>query len=369
MALLNDLMEGIDRLRYYVSVGQIPISELVSSQILNRIKRYPVDIKQWEDLVLFNYNNYAQSIPARYWLPTMRVCRGTIMTLRGEVVSFPYHKFFNLNESDETSFEAVRRWELLSITEKIDGVLIQAVRWNGREIWASRHHFFTPPAREAMRLYGGFPIPEGYTLLFEVVAPQFRQKTMIDYKTTALWYLGCRRLSDFALIQGVPIWGTLPPTVKTNTVYFTNNLDAFVGEIARRDGKQYEGVVIQGAEERGNLLVKVKGEEYVQRVRLIRSVTLKEILRLYEQSGLDEVIATIPSDVIDDPMIAKILSAIRDTEDSVWQEIAEIKQRGLKPQEIADEHKRWMAGQNPQKYIRKYVSRLVEVQLSADNQV
>lgn len=363
---VQDIAESVERLRYYIPSGEIPIGELVSQEALPRLRRHPVTVAVRSGLILFNYNNWAQSIPAVYWKPLLRLCRGVIFTEKGELVSLPYHKFFNLNELPEDNIDRIALLEVAAITEKIDGVLVQAAMWKGEQIWASRHNFFTPPTRIARQFWGDAPLPEGFTLLFEVVAPSIRQRTMIRYNEPALWYLGCRSLCDFSLYQGPPPQGVaLSRGVRVVPVHIHTDLREFVQYVAARDGTNYEGVVIQFAEEKGNHLVKVKGIDYLQRVRLLRGLTASRILLAYKNEGIEGVVERLPRDVIDDPEITQLIALIQATEEDVIAEVDWVQKQGMRPHDLP-EHKRWMASPNPQKYIRPHVVRLVQKKMGAE---
>lgn len=361
---VHDIAESVERLRYYIPSGEIPVGELVSQEALPRLRRHPVVVAVRSGLILFNYNNWAQSVPAAQWKPLLRLCRGVIFTEKGELVSLPYHKFFNLNELPEDNIDRIASLEVASITEKIDGVLVQAVMWKGEQIWASRHNFFTPPAQIARQFWGKAPIPDGFTLLFEVVSPSVRQKTMICYEGSALWYLGCRSLSDFSLYQGPPPQEvTLSRGVRVTPTHVHTDLREFVRYIMARDGTRYEGVVLQFAEEKGNHLVKVKGIEYQQRVRLLRSLAVPALLRVYKEEGMEGVIEKLPADVIDDPGVAQLLELIQRTEDEVKQEVARVQEQGTHPRDLP-KGKEWMGSQNPYKYVRNYVANAVQGAMS-----
>lgn len=356
MPTLEVIQEGIDVLRYYIQRSEpVPPHLLVEGEIPSTRL---LDYRVLEDLILCNYTAAASHVPGKNWKPALIVSRGIVFHRSGQVVSFPYTKFFNVDETPENRWENVIAWPIASITEKMDGVFIQAFRYKGETIWASRHDFFTPPSRCAMKIAGNIRIPEQTTMMFEVISRQFRQPTMIDYgEEEQLWYLGLRYLSNYEIVQAIPPV-PLPPTVSVVQMYVCERVDTFLLTIKGRDATK-EGVVVQGKEERGNKLAKVKGDAYVQRVRLISGMSPKRVLQIYRQGGMEEIEALDPA-ILDDREIGKTIRLIIDTERKVWEEVRQVQERGMTPQQIPDPHKRWMASSSPEKYIRAYVARIVE---------
>lgn len=198
MPTLDVICQGIDVLRFYVQCGQpVPPNLLIergqSGQTL-------LHCRTLGNLVLYNYSSEATRIPGALWKPALIVARGIVFHYpSGQLVSFPYTKFFNVDETPETRLEKLLAWPVASITEKMDGVFVQAFQYNRETIWASRHGFFTPPSLLAQKIAGNIRIPPQTTMMFEVISQQFRQPTMIDYGKDGLWFLGLARpdgLSD-----------------------------------------------------------------------------------------------------------------------------------------------------------------------------
>ena len=82
-------------------------------------------------LVLYTYRLWAQGLFDEY--PQLKNLRGTIFDERtGEIVSLPFHKFFNLGERDMLSGE--RLWW----APKLDGYLVQLTCYDEQLVMASR---------------------------------------------------------------------------------------------------------------------------------------------------------------------------------------------------------------------------------------
>jgi hypothetical protein len=102
-------------------------------------------------------------------------------------VSFPFHKFFNIDEHDETGLQEVAGWQYRSITEKVDGVMIQVFRHGGEVVFASRHGIGTRAsqlaAALAVRHSYSYPLADRFrhTLICELIHPEVWQPGMISY--------------------------------------------------------------------------------------------------------------------------------------------------------------------------------------------
>lgn len=67
-----------------------------------------------------------------------RECRGLVFDAAGRVLSRRYHKFFNVNERDETRAERVDLTQPHVILEKLDGSMITPLVFNNEVHWATK---------------------------------------------------------------------------------------------------------------------------------------------------------------------------------------------------------------------------------------
>ena len=87
-----------------------------------------------EDLLLFNYTPHTQY--NKYWTPETLCARGLITDLEGNIVAFPFPKFFNLHEYDDELPELP-----FEVYEKMDGSLGIIYFVNGEPRIATRGSF------------------------------------------------------------------------------------------------------------------------------------------------------------------------------------------------------------------------------------
>jgi T4 RnlA family RNA ligase len=158
-------------------------------------------------LVMFKYSQ----VDSDFNESIVRECRGLVLdedTL--EIVSFPFMKFFNVQESSAAKID----WKTARISEKVDGSLIKVVNVNGDLListngtidafkaplveqvgckWKSfgelvREVFFKKNIENSM-------FEEGFTYMFELTSPYTR--IVIPYSDIDLHFLGKRDNKTF----------------------------------------------------------------------------------------------------------------------------------------------------------------------------
>lgn len=155
-------------------------------------------------LAILNYTN--ECMFNNYWPDVVQKCRGLVINTtewdRGnppdsDVVSRPYHKFFNLNQQSQPETLEVNLPKVEpSVTEKMDGWF--GIQWQCGEQYgvASRGSFDSIGARFATQKlqklvkYGAVEeFPKGYTPIYEIIAKDC--KIVVDYPFEGLVLLGC----------------------------------------------------------------------------------------------------------------------------------------------------------------------------------
>lgn len=117
-----------------------------------------------------------------------RECRGIIFDSKtGEILRRPFHKFFNVNEREETQDHVVDLSRPHAILEKLDGSMIAPFIVDGKMIWGTKMGA-TDVAKpvEAFveehpnyRQFAKFVISRGYTPIFEWCSR--KQRIVLDY--------------------------------------------------------------------------------------------------------------------------------------------------------------------------------------------
>lgn len=334
-----------------------------------------VTVRQWQDLVLFNYTNYAQYHAE--WTDLLRVCRGVVFTRSGGLVSLPFVKFFNLGEHVETDPGAVARWSLRSVTDKVDGVMIQVFRHDGQLVWASRHGVYTGAARlaeqiasDAVRSIVSQITCERWTLIMELVHKDAWQLGMVyPGDDVALYLLYVRDLDTFELTPASAIWQEVSEPLRLPKQYLVRSLDEAVAISRSASTADWEGLVLQGAEHGGNLMVKLKSPLYVQRLALLKGLSARRLLSAYESGGWDAIDSLLSGieEVIQQTPLGDLMTTIRQVECQVNEMAGAYLDVPREQIQSVPVQWRWVVGyrDNPEKFqraVRKSVVSIIERQ-------
>lgn len=119
-----------------------------------------------------------------------RECRGLIFDNEGHIMSRPFHKFFNVNEKEETQAHVLDLSRPHIVMDKLDGSMIRPVRMNGMVRLATKMGI-TDIAdaaynilRHNQRVWLEDMMVNGFTPIFEYIAPT--NKIVVEYAEAKL---------------------------------------------------------------------------------------------------------------------------------------------------------------------------------------
>jgi T4 RnlA family RNA ligase len=197
-----------------------------------------------------------------------RECRGLLFHKDGSIMSRRLHKFFNVNERDETQFVVINFHKPHVILEKLDGSMITPVatdaglRWGtkmgitdvamGAEEFVAKHPKYADFARGM--------IGRGFTPIFEWCSR--KQRIVVDYPEDRLVLIAVRntvtgeytsyeKLLEYNNYHGIAVVKSYKGTAE--------NMKALMDET--KDAEGIEGWIIRFDD--GHML-KAKGEWYVR---------------------------------------------------------------------------------------------------------
>lgn len=127
-----------------------------------------------------------------------RECRGIMFDDSGKIISRPFHKFFNVDEREETFVDNINESKISHIEVKLDGTMIRPVLINGEIRWCTKsgitEHSRGPEEyvskRPQIRYFAEMLIRMGKTGLFEWTAPDNR--IVVGYDRPQLRLLAIR---------------------------------------------------------------------------------------------------------------------------------------------------------------------------------
>jgi RNA ligase len=224
-----------------------------------------------------------------------RECRGLIFDRAGNIMSRPFHKFFNVNEREETQAHRLDLNVLFDhvIMEKMDGSMIRPILVNGHLRLATKMGV-TSVAMDAeawlaaqdrrLKEWLRTMVDLGLTPLFEWVSP-FNQ-IVLAYEAADLVYLGTRDnvTGEYAMDISCPF----------NTVSqygsVAGNLADYISRQRGAEGR--EGDIIRFAD---GHMIKVKNDWYVRIHKTVdRIVFDRNIVALILNEEMDDVMPMLP---------------------------------------------------------------------------
>ena len=230
-----------------------------------------------------------------------RECRGIIFdTATGEIIRRPFHKFFNVNEREETQDHVVDLSQDHRILEKLDGSMIAPFIVNGDLIWGTKMGAtdVAEPVEDFVLLneeyciFARFTISRGYTPIFEWCSR--KQRIVLDYKEDQLILTGIRDLttgrymSHDLMVAHAEAYRI--PTVRAFEP--ETDMKAFVETV--RDLEDREGFVVRFSD--GHML-KLKCDWYVQIHKAKEKILHdRNIVELILDDKLDDVKAHLPQE-------------------------------------------------------------------------
>lgn len=255
---------------------------------------------EWPDATTLTYQTITDHNAA-----IRRECRGIIFDSKtGDIIRRPFHKFFNVNERDETQDHRVDLSRPHAILEKLDGSMIAPFIVNGQMIWGTKMGAtdVAKPVEEFVeahpnyRQFAKFVISRGYTPIFEWCSR--KQRIVLDYKEDQLILTAIRDMTtgrymsrdimiNTAELYFIPVvreWGNLQMDNKTMRSFleYVHDLEDLEGFVVRFDD--------------GHML-KLKCHWYLQ-IHKAKEAILQDrnIVELILDEKLDDVKAHLPAE-------------------------------------------------------------------------
>ena len=226
-----------------------------------------------------------------------RECRGLIFDIgTGNLISRPYHKFFNVGEKEETQLNKINLYEPHVVLEKLDGSMIRPiltpegfrlatkagvtdVAMNAEVFIADKPHYDTFIRKCFQR---------NITPLFEWCSR--KNRIVVDYPEDQLILTGMRDKTTGcyvyydAMLKYATAWNI--PVVKAVNGLPVQNINLFVKQV--REWDDGEGIVLRF--DTGHM-VKVKADDYVLRHKSKDSISQeKNVLQTIIEGSVDDLV-------------------------------------------------------------------------------
>lgn len=243
-----------------------------------------------------------------------RECRGLIFDLDGNIMSRPFHKFFNVGEREETQAHNEVFTQPFTLMEKMDGSMIRPLLVDGYLRLGTKMGITTvamqaeewlvaqdPALKEWLLAY----MAHDYTPLFEWISPD--NQIVLDYDNADLVLLAVRcnltgrYLNLFEGAAGIKS----PFTVVSQYGSIELDLKDYI-DIAREQENR-EGDIIRFAD---GHMVKIKNDWYVRIHKCMDRIRFdRNIVDLIINEEVDDIVPLLPE---------KEIAKVRDFEIRFW---------------------------------------------------
>jgi RNA ligase len=224
-------------------------------------------------------------------------CRGLIFdTETGNIISRPYHKFFNVGEKEETQLNKINLYEPHVVLEKLDGSMIRpiptpegfrlATKAGITDVAMNAEVFIADKPHYATFIHKCFQ--RNITPIFEWCSR--KNRIVVDYPEDQLILTGLRYVFEGSYVtyeimkSYATAWNI--PVVKAVDGLSVQNIDLFVKQV--REWDDGEGIVLRF--DTGHM-VKVKADDYVLRHRSKEAINQeKNVLQTILEDAVDDLV-------------------------------------------------------------------------------
>jgi RNA ligase len=224
-------------------------------------------------------------------------CRGLIFdTETGNIISRPYHKFFNVGEKEETQLNKINLYEPHVVLEKLDGSMIRpiptpegfrlATKAGVTDVAMNAEVFIADKPHYATFIHKCFQ--RNITPIFEWCSR--KNRIVVDYPEDQLILTGLRYVFEGSYVtyeimkSYATAWNI--PVVKAVDGLSVQNIDLFVKQV--REWDDGEGIVLRF--DTGHMC-KVKSADYVLRHKSKDSISQeKNVIDCILQDAVDDLV-------------------------------------------------------------------------------
>jgi RNA ligase len=234
-----------------------------------------------------------------------RECRGLVFDMDGKLIGRRYHKFFNVNERDETSIGKIDWSRPHVILEKLDGSMVSPCFVNGHIRWMTKMGI-TDTSMEAEAFVASRPdytelaahyLEHGFTPVFEWCSN--KNRIVLNYPEDRLVLTAMREMKfgSYMLHGALERIGERYgiEVVKAWSHEQIQKMGSIIGII--REMEDAEGVVVRFDD---GHMVKIKSDWYV-RIHKVKSMLGQErdVVELILKNELDDMLPVLPREDVE----------------------------------------------------------------------
>lgn len=234
-----------------------------------------------------------------------RECRGLVFDLDGKLINRRYHKFFNVNERDETAIHQIDWSRPHVILEKLDGSMVSPCFVHGHLRWMTKMGL-TDTSMEAEVFVASRPdyaefahhyLKYGFTPIFEWCSN--KNRIVLDYPEDRLVLTAMREndSGNYLLQDALEAIGSHYgiEVVKAYDVSSSKHPSHIIDMV--RAAEDAEGVVVRFDD---GHMVKIKSDWYV-RIHKIKSLlgNERDVVSLILNNQLDDMLPVLPREDVE----------------------------------------------------------------------
>ena len=275
-----------------------------------------------------------------------RECRGIIFDSKtGAIIRRPYHKFFNVNERDETLERNVNLSASHEIMEKLDGSMIAPFIVDGQMIWGTKMGAtdVAKPVEEFVKnnpeyvMFVGPYLDHGFTPIFEWCSN--KQRIVLDQPEDMLVLTAIRNMRDGSYFSHSKLLDSVVD-FEIPVVGVLKSSDGSMADFVKyvHDLEDLEGYVVRF---QSGHMVKLKCHWYIQ-IHKAKEAILQDrnIVQIILEEKLDDIKANVTQEERDRLAVfeTEINKAIIEIADVVYAYLMSMQKRGIDRKEFAINH-------------------------------
>lgn len=245
-------------------------------------------------LLVWNYTPVVQFDKLWGDYPILRLCRGLVTDLDGNIVARPYEKFYNYSEYYVSELPIGS--ENITIESKLDGSLLIVFRFNDQVVYSTRGSFYSDQAIAGAKLFQSLYsedwIENGITYLFEFIGPENR--IVVQYQDNDIVLHGALDTHSGLDIEVEKPFHRVPSYEVKGAIFG----DELYQKLISLNIPNEEGFVLK-VKEPGTptWMCKIKFEDYCQLHKIVTGVSNKTVWEmLRDGKSFNDILGIVPDE-------------------------------------------------------------------------
>lgn len=279
----------------------------------------PIQTVERGSLVLFRYGNYCDVFNGEadfgksygeFWTAyngLYRTMRSIIIdTTTNEIALYPFDKFFNLNEVEETSLkviqEKIQSAKYVEISDKLDGSMACARFYKGELIVNTSKSLIRTQSwrldeiydmiEKNNKLYCMIVENPNYTFIFESITQADAHVVQYDKSEYGLHLIGMRDMDSMEMLSYKEVVQFATTYNILTTTLFNKTFDDIINSLDNKKSNEKEGFVLNI----DGFYVKIKYNDYVLMHNILSKISsINLIIKNYADETLDDLLSKVPT--------------------------------------------------------------------------